>query len=76
VKVHTNSSRCSLPVALMDVESRVEYLNNVKKSGVYTEEEIFAIERLIMSEVAVYFMDVINTARERQVQHEIEEMLV
>jgi hypothetical protein len=60
----------------MDVESRVEYLNNVKKSGVYTEEEIFAIERLIMSEVAVYFMDVINTARERQVQHEIEEMLV
>lgn len=74
--MHTNSSRCSLPVALMDVESRVEYLNNVKKSGVYTEEEIFAIERLIMSEVAVYFMDVINTARERQVQHEIEEMLV
>jgi len=48
----------------------------VRDSGLYTDEEIHAIERLIISGAAQYFKDAIDQVREEQVQREIEDMLV
>jgi hypothetical protein len=62
-------------ISQLDTEAKVEYLGLVRESGVYTEEEIYAIERLIMSGAARYFMQVIDQVRHEQVQREIGLML-
>ena len=65
-----------LAVSRLDMEDRLEYIELVKDSGLYTDEEIHAIERLIVSGTAGYFKDVIDAVREEQVQREIDQMLV
>jgi len=62
-------------ISQLDLDAKVEYLGLVRESGVYTEEEIHAIERLIMSGAARYFMQVIDQVRCEQVQREIDLML-
>jgi hypothetical protein len=62
-------------IAQLDLEAKVEYVAMVRESGAYTEEEIGAIERLIISGAAQYFKDVIDQVREEQVQREIADML-
>lgn len=62
-------------ISQLDVEAKVEYLGMVRDSGVYTEEEIHAIERLIMSGTARYFMQVIDQVRDEQIQREIASMV-
>ena len=63
-------------VAQLEVEAKIEYMELVRDSGLYTDEEIHAIERLIFSGAAQYFKDAIDQVREEQVQREIEDMLV
>ena len=60
----------------LDKDAKVEYMELVKDSGAYSEEEISAIERLIISGTARYFKQVIDQVREEHVQREIEDMLV
>lgn len=61
-------------VARLEMEDRLAYIELVKESGLYTDEEINAIERLIVSGTAGYFKDVIDQVREEQVQREIDEL--
>ena len=63
-------------VAQLEVEAKIEYMELVRDSGLYRDEEIHAIERLIISGAAQYFKDAIDQVREEQVQREIEDMLV
>ena len=63
-------------VSRLDMEDRLEYIELVKDSGLYSDEGIHAIERLIVSATAGYFKDVIDAVREEQVQREIDQMLV
>ena len=63
-------------VSRLEMGDRMEYIELVKDSGLYTDEEINAIERLIVSGSAGYFKDVIDQVREEQVRQEINELLV
>ena len=63
-------------ISQLEMESKIEYIDLVRESGVYTDEEINAIERLILSGAAQYFKDVIDQVRDEQVQREISEMLI
>ena len=63
-------------VSQLEMDDRLEYIELVKDSGLYTDEEIHAIERLIVSGTAGYFKDVIDQVREEQVRREIDQMLV
>jgi hypothetical protein len=63
-------------VSRLEMGDRMEYIELVKDSGLYTDEEINAIERLIVSGTAGYFKDVIDQVREEQVRREIDELLV
>ena len=60
----------------LDKDAKLEYMELVKDSGAYSDEEISAIERLIVSGAARYFKGVIDQVREEQVTCEIEAMLV
>jgi hypothetical protein len=60
----------------LDREARLEYMELVKDSGAYSDEEINAIERLIISGAVRYFKEAIDQVRSEQVQREIEDMLV
>ena len=60
----------------LDKDAKLEYMELVKDSGAYSDEEISAIERLIVSGAARYFKGVIDQVREEHVACEIEAMLV
>ena len=60
----------------LERDAKLEYMELVKDSGVYSEEEINAIERLIISGAARYFKEAIDQVREEQIQREIESMVV
>ena len=60
----------------LERDAKLEYMELVKDSGVYSEEEINAIERLIVSGAARYFKEAIDQVREEQIQREIESMVV
>ena len=62
-------------VARLDLEERMGFMELVKKSNVYTEEEIRSVERLILSGTAQYFKEVIDQVREERVQREIGDLL-
>ena len=62
-------------ISQLDSDDKLEYMELVKDSGVYTEEEIYALERLILSGAASYFKNVIDQVRDEQVNREIDEML-
>ena len=63
-------------ISQLEMESKIEYIDLVRESGVYTDEEISAIERLIVSGTAQYFKDVIDQVRDEQVQREISDMVI
>ena len=63
-------------VSQLDMDAKVEYMELVKDSGAYSEDEIEALERLIISGAAHYFKEVIDQVRDEQVQREIESLLV
>ena len=62
-------------IAQLDMDARLEYMELVKQAGVYSEEEVHAIGRLIISGTAHYFKEVIDQVREEQVRREIEDLL-
>ena len=62
-------------ISKMDREDKLEYMELVKDSGVYSDEEIDALERLILSGAAHYLMGAIEQVREEQIQREIAEMV-
>ena len=62
-------------IAQLDIEARMEYMELVKQAGVYSEEEVQAIGRLIISGTAHYFKEVIDRVREEQVMQEIDELI-
>lgn len=62
-------------IARLDVDAKLEYMEMVRGSGAYTDEEIGAIERLILSGAAEYFKSVIDQVRDEQVHREIAELL-
>ena len=62
-------------ISQLDVEAKLEYVGLVRESGVYTDEEIHAIERLILSGTAQYLKEVIDQVREEQIQREIAELI-
>lgn len=62
-------------ISKLEKDAKIEYVDLVRESGVYTDEEICAIERLILGGGAQYFKDVIDQVRDEQVQREISEML-
>ena len=63
-------------ISQLDLEDKLEYMELVKESGAYTDEEIYALERLILSGAAHYLMEVIDQVRDEKIQREIDEMLV
>ncbi len=63
-------------VSQLDMDAKVEYMELVKDSGAYSEDEIEALKRLIISGAAHYFKEVIDQVRDEQVQREIDQLLV
>ena len=63
-------------IAQLDMDARLEYMELVKQAGVYSEDEVHAIGRLIISGTAHYFKEVIDQVREEQVTKEIDELIM
>ena len=63
-------------VSRLEMADRLQYVDLVRDSGLYTDEEIHAIERLVVSGTAGYFKDVIDQVREEHVRREIDQMVV
>ena len=61
-------------IARLPMEDRLAYIARVRDSGLYTEEELHAIERLVLTGTARSFKEVIDQVREERVQHEIERL--
>lgn len=59
----------------LDKQSKSKYMELIRGSGEYSDEEIDAIERLIASGAARYFKDAIDQVREEQIQREIEALI-
>ena len=62
-------------VAQLDSETKLEYIELIKESGAYSEEEIHALERLIISGAAHYLKEAIDQVRDEQVHREIGELV-
>ncbi len=62
-------------VAQLDIEAKVEYIDLIRESGVYSQEEIHALERLIISGAAHYLKEVIDQVRDEQVRREIDSLV-
>ena len=61
-------------IARLPVDERLAYVARVRDSGRYTEEEIHAVERLVVSGTASSFKEVIDQVRQERVQHEIQRL--
>ena len=62
-------------VSKLPLEDKRRYIEIVRDSREYTEREIGAIERLVCSGSAFVLKQIIDEARDRKIQEEIEEML-
>ena len=61
-------------IARLPMEDRLAYIARVRDSGQYSEEEVHAVERLVLTGTASSFKEVIDQVREERVQHEIERL--
>lgn len=61
-------------IARLPMEERLAYVARVRDSGWYTEEEVYAIERLVVSGTASSFGEVVDQVRQERVHHEIERL--
>ena len=61
-------------IARLPMDERLAYIARVRDSGLYAEEELHAIERLVVTGTASSFKEVIDQVREERVQHEIERL--
>lgn len=62
-------------VSKLPLEDKKRYIEIIRDSGEYTEREVRAIERLVRSGAAFALKQIIDEARDRKIQEEIEEML-
>ena len=62
-------------VSQLEVEAKLRYVELVRESAMYTDDEIHAIERLILSGTAQYLKDAIDQVRDEQIQREIAELV-
>ena len=62
-------------ISQLELDARLKYLDLVRDSGVYTQEEVYAIERLILSGAAHYFKQAIDQRRDEHIRGEIAEMV-
>ncbi|MFH1570879.1 MAG: hypothetical protein ABIL09_22995 [Gemmatimonadota bacterium] len=62
-------------ISQLDMDAKLEYMELVRESEAYTDEEIHAIERLILSGAAQYLKEAIDQVRDEQVQREIEALV-
>lgn len=61
-------------IARLPMEERLAYISRVRDSGQYTEEELHAVERLVVTGTASSFQEVIDQVREERVRNEIERL--
>ena len=61
-------------VARLEMYDRLAYIELVHGSGLYTDEEVHAIKRLIVSGAAACFMEMLEQVRDEWVRREIEEL--
>ena len=59
----------------LDDGVRREYMRLARESGLYSEEEIEAVERLIASGAARCFKEVIDQVREERIEREIRDLV-
>ena len=62
-------------IADLEPDAKIEYMGMVRESGAYTDDEIIAIERLIINGGAQYFKKAIDQVRGEQIQREIDQLL-
>ena len=62
-------------VAQLDIDARLEYIELIKESGVYSKDEIDALERLIISGAAQHLKEAIDQVRDEHIQREIDELV-
>ena len=62
-------------ISQLDMEARIEYMEMVREAEVYDEEEIYALERLIINGNARFFKDAIDQVRDEQINREIAAMV-
>ena len=63
-------------IAGLDLRAKTEYLRMIRVSGAFDEEEIGAIERLIVSGAAQEFKETIDRVRQARIECEIDRILV
>jgi len=62
-------------ISCMDESAKKGYIDCIRNAtGVYTEEEALAIERLIMSGKALFLKETIDQVRDERVKREIAEL--
>ena len=62
-------------ICRLDPGARGEFMNLVRESGLYSEEEMEAVERLIASGAAQSFKGVIDQVREERIEQEIRDLV-
>ena len=62
-------------ICRLDASARREYMKLVRKSGLYSEDEMVAVERLIASGAAQSFKEVIDQVREERIEREIRDLV-
>ena len=62
-------------ICRLDADARHEYMKLVRESGLYSEEEIVAVERLIASGAAQCFKEVMDQVREERIEREIRDLV-
>lgn len=62
-------------LARLPADKKMHLLEQMETMGLYSEEERGAIERLVLSDGAVAFKDLVDMVREIRVEQEIESML-
>ena len=62
-------------ICRLDAGARGEYMRLARESGLYSEEEMVAVERLIVSGAAQCFKEVIDQVREERIEREIRDLV-
>ena len=62
-------------ICRLDAGARREYMRLVRESGLYSEEEMAAVERLIATGAAQCFKEVIDQVRGERIEREIRDLV-
>ncbi len=62
-------------ICRLDAAARREYMRLVRESGLYSAEEMVAVERLIATGAAQCFKEVVDQVREERIEREIRDLV-